>query len=65
MVDLITGCGRGTGSRYYLVVCFFLFTRAFVLCSLMSPVPFLSDYSMTAVVSVSLFFISFLCVWSL
>ena len=35
----ITGCGRGTGGGYYLVV-FVYFTCAFIICSLMSSVPF-------------------------
>ena len=45
VVDLQQGVGGGTGDGYYLVVSAsaFFFTCAFVLCSLMFSVPFLSD----------------------
>ena len=66
--NMVWDGGQGVGIILQFVLFFFLsffFTCAFVLCSLMSSVPFLSDYSMIAVVSVSLFFICFLCLWSL
>ena len=44
---------------FYFCFVFCFFICAFVLCSLVSPVPFLSDYIMIAVVSVSLFFYFF------
>ena len=57
------------GDRGWVLSCSFYFCFLslvhFVLCSLMSWSFFLSDWSMIAVVSVSLFFISFLCFWSL
>ena len=53
--------GGGTGGGYYLEV----FVLVFVSCSLMSSPFFYSDLSMIAVVCVSLFFISFLCLRSL
>ena len=59
------GVGGGTGGRYYLIACFCL-KFLFVLLSfgLLCPVSFLSEWSMIAVVSVSLF-ICFLCLRSL
>ena len=62
---------KDRGSDYHVVLVvvvlflFFFFTCAFILCSLMSSVPFLSDYSMIVVLSVFVFFISFLCLLSL
>ena len=63
VVDSYQGVGGGTGGGYYLIVCFFLF----VLLSFgfSCPVSSLSELSMIAVVSVSLFIICFLCHWSL
>ena len=60
------GVGGGTGGRYYLIACFCL-KFLFVLLSfgLLCPVSFLSEWSMIAVVSVSLFIICFLCLRSL
>ena len=64
VVDLYQGVGGG-GARggYYLIVFVFLFV--FLSFVLSCPVSFLIEYSMIAVVSVSLFIIGFLCLWSL
>ena len=64
VVDLYQGVSGGTGGGYYLTVCcFFLFVLlSFGVSCLVS---FLSELSMIAVVSVSLFIICFLCHWSL
>ena len=62
MVDSYQGVGGGD-RRWVLSHSFFLFVLlSFVLSC---PVSFLSEYSMIAVVSVSLFIICFLCLWSL
>ena len=64
-VDSHQGVRGGTGGGYYLIVFCFFFICGFVFWSLMSSV--LSkwvDYDI-AVVSVSLFIICFLCLWSL
>ena len=60
------GLGGGTGGGYYLLVCFLcLFLFVLLSFGLSCPVSFLSEWSMIAVVSVSLFIICFLCLWSL
>ena len=67
VVDLQEGVGGGTEGGYYLVVSAFAFFQL-CFCPLFSHVLcpfFLSDWTMVAVVSVSLFFISFLCLCSL
>ena len=60
--------GGGTGGGYYLIACFFFVVVVlFVLLSfgLSCPASFLSEWSMIAVVSVSLFIICFPCLRSL
>ena len=54
------GLGGGTGGGYYLFVCF-LFLFVLFSFGLPCPVSFLREYSLIAVVSVSLFIICFLC----
>ena len=61
VVNLYQGVDRGTGGRYYLIVFLFVLLSFGLSC----PVSILSEYSMIAVVSVSLFSICFLCLWSL
>ena len=65
VVDSHQGVDVGTGGAYYVIV--FCFPFLFVLLSfgLSCPVSFLSEYSMIALVSVSLFIICFPCLWSL
>ena len=59
VVDSYQGVGGRTGSVYYLTVRFFLFVP--LSFGLSCPASFLSEQSMIAVVSVSLFLISFHC----
>ena len=60
VVDLDQGVGGGTRGGHYLIVClFFLFVLSHILSL------FQVSRSMIAVVSVSLFSICFLCLWSL
>ena len=61
VVNLYQGVDRGTGGGYYLIVFLFVLLSFGLSC----PVSILSEYSMIAVVSVSLFSICFLCLWSL
>ena len=61
MVDLYQGVSGGAGGGYYLIVFLFVLLSFGLSC----PVSILSEYSMIAVVSVSLFSICFLCLWSL
>ena len=63
VVDSYQGVGRGTGGGYYLIAWFLLFVL--LPFGLSCPVSFLSQWSMIAVVSVSLFIICFLCLRSL
>ena len=65
MVDSYQGVGGGRGGENYLIVFVVFFYLCF--CILFSHVlsHFLSEYSMIGVVSVSLFIICFLCLWSL
>ena len=58
----IWGVGGGTGGGYHLIV---FFSCAFVFVSSRSESLYLGDKSMMAVVSVSLFFLCFLCLWFL
>ena len=64
--DSYQGVGGGTRGGYYLSL-FCLFSFLFVLLSfgLSCPVSFLSEHSMIAVLSISLFIISLLCLRSL
>ena len=63
VVDSYHGVGGGAGRGYYLSLIYFY--MYFCLFGLSCPVSFLSEKSMIAVVSVSLFIICFLCLWSL
>ena len=63
VVDSYQGVGGGTGGGSYLIAWFLLFVL--LPFGLSCPVSFLSQWSMIAVVSVSLFIICFLCLRSL
>ena len=61
VVDSYQCVGGATGGGYYHTIFLFLLFSF----GLSYRVSFLSEYSMIAVVSVSLFFICFVCLWSL
>ena len=60
-VDSYQGVSGGKGGGYYLIVFLFVLLSFGFSC----PVSFLGEWGMTAVVSVSLFIICFLCLWFL
>ena len=64
LVDLYYGFGGGTGGGIILYLIFFL-SCAFVFNCLMFSVPLFRWLEHVAAVSVSLFFLYFLCLWSL
>ena len=65
VVDSYQGVGGGTGGGYYLFFFFFDFYLWFCLLVSLVLSLFLSEKSMIAVVSVSLFIICFLCLLSI
>ena len=66
VVSSYQGLGGGTEGGYYLLVCFLcLFLLVLLSFGLSCPASFLSEWSMIAAVSVSLFIICFLCLRSL
>ena len=64
MVDSYEGVDGETGGGYFPIV-FFYFLFVLLYFGLSCPGSFLSEQSMIAVVSVSLFIICFLCLQSL
>ena len=64
-VYLYDGMGRGTGGGYSLAVVDVLLVPLYFVLSCPLCLFFISDWSITVVVPVSLFVICFLCFWSL